>query len=358
MRVALDCMGGDLGPRPCVEGALAACQRFNIEVVLVGNERNLKRLLSTKQKDRKDPRISIVHAEDVVTMEDTPSASLRKRKSSLAVAVKLVKDGEASAVVSPSNTGAFLIHAQTKWRNLPNIKKPAIATLLPTLGDRVVIIDSGAVVDARPHQLVNFAIMGSTYAREVLGRVNPRVGLLSIGEEETKGNELVLGAHQLLKKTGLNFLGNAEGRDIFTGDFDVIVCDGFVGNIVLKTSEALAKTITELLKREAKKSIPTMVGGAMMIPAVKAVKKRTDYDETGGAPLLGVNGVAIISHGSSNAKAIMNALRVAAESVSRKLVVKLDEDLQKYHDRMEKEGISHEVVMGTKPPEISGTDSS
>lgn len=352
MRIALDAMGGDLGPRPCVEGAVAACQRFNIEVALVGKERHLRRFLSAK--GAKDHRITVVHADDVVRMTDTPSASLRKRTSSLAVAVDMVSRGEAAAVVSPANTGAFLIHAQTKWRTLPGIKKPAIATLLPTMHDRVVIVDSGAVVDCKPHQLVNFAIMGSTYAREVLGRVNPRVALLSIGEEETKGNELSIAAHQLLRKSGLNFLGNAEGRDIFTGDFDVIVCDGFVGNIVLKTSEGLARAITDLLKREAMKSIPTMIGGALMVPAVKAVKRRTDYDETGGAPLLGVNGIAIISHGSSNAKAIMNALRVAAESVSRGLVGKLGEDLVKYHGLMEEQGISHEVVTGEKPPEVDG----
>ncbi len=349
MRLAVDAMGGDLGPRPCVEGAIQACQRFNIEVTLVGRERHLKRLLSASQI--RDRRIEIIDATEQVLMTDSPRESLRKKDSSLAIAVNLVKTGEAAAVVSPANTGAFLAHAQFGWRNLPGIKKPAIAALLPTERDRVVIIDSGAVVDCKPHQLVNFAIMGNTYAREILGRVNPRIGLLSNGEEETKGNELVLGAHGLLRRTGLNFLGNAEGRDIFTGDYDVIVCDGFVGNVVLKTAEGLAKAVTEILKKEAKKSVTTMVGGAMMLPAVKALKRRTDYDEAGGAPLLGVNGVAIISHGRSNAKAIMNALRVAAEAVSRRLVARLKEDLERYHDEMERQGISHDVVVGERPPE-------
>jgi len=341
-------MGGDLGPRPCVEGAIAACQRFNIEVTLVGKERALKRLLSAMRVS--DRRINIVNAEDVVTMRDAPRDSLRKKNSSLAIAVDLVRKGECSAVVSPANTGAFLAHAMLSWRTLPGIKKPAIATPLPTLHDRVVIVDSGAVVDCKPHQLVNFGIMGATYAREVLGRANPRVGLLSNGEEETKGNDLTIAAHKLLKKTGLNFLGNAEGRDVFTGDYDVIVCDGFVGNVVLKCAEGLAKTITELLKREAKKSIPTSIGGALMLPAVKAVKRRTDYDETGGAPLLGVNGVAIISHGSSNGKAIMNALRVAAESVSRDLVGHLKLDLARYHDHMLAQGVTREEVAGESAP--------
>lgn len=348
MRIAVDAMGGDLGPRPCVEGAVAACQRFNIEVALVGKERHLKRLLSARRSA--DSRIEIVHADEVIGMADSPRDSLRKKDSSLAIAVRLVKEGHADAVISPANTGAFLAHAQMGWRTLPGIKKPAIAAMLPTLHDRVVVVDSGAVVDCKPHQLVNFAIMGSTYAREILGRVNPRLGLLSNGEEETKGNEVTIQTHRLLRKTGLNFLGNAEGRDLFTGDYDVVVCDGFVGNVVLKTAEGLAKTVTELMKREAKKSASTMVGGALFIPVIKAVKRRTDSDEAGGAPLLGVNGVAIICHGSSNGKAIMNALRVAAESVSRHLVQRLGEDLEKYHAQMEKEGISLDIITGERSP--------
>ena len=337
MRIILDAMGGDHGPRPCVEGAVMAVQKFNIEVTIVGKERHIRRLLSAKGID--DPRIRVVHAGDVVQMTDTPRDSLRKKDSSLAIAVALAKSGEGSAVVSPANTGAFLAHAQMSWRTLPGIKKPAIATLLPTMQDHVVIVDSGAVVDCKPGQLVNFGIMGSTYAREILGRSNPRVGLLSIGEEETKGNEVTVEAHKLLRSSGVNFLGNAEGRDIFTGDFDVIVCDGFVGNIVLKTSEGLAKTITELLKREAKKSVPTLIGGALMYPAVKALKRRTDYDEYGGAPLLGVNGIAIICHGSSNQKAIMNAIRVAAESSQRNLVDQVRKDLTTLHEAMRIKGI-------------------
>jgi phosphate acyltransferase len=348
MRIVVDTMGGDLGPRPCVEGALAAAQRFNIDVVLVGNERHLQRTLSASKTI--DRRISIVHADEVVLMNENPRQSLKKKNSSLAIAVDLVKRGEGSAVVSPSNTGAFLAHALLSWRTLPGIKKPAIAATLPTMHDRVVILDSGAVVDCKPHQLVNFGIMGSTYAREVLGRVNPRVGLLSNGEEETKGNELTIQSHQLLRKTGLNFLGNAEGRDIFTGDYDVIVCDGFVGNVVLKTSEGLSKTLTDLMKREAVKKVSTMVGGVLFRPVVKAVKRRTDYDEFGGAPLLGVNGIAIVCHGASNGKAIMNGIRVAAEAVQRNLVLRLKEDLERYHHEMEEHGVSHDVVMGLRSP--------
>lgn len=328
-----------------------AVQRFDIKVLLVGNERKIRKFLTTL-KHGDDPRIEVVDAPDVVLMTDQPRDSLRKKNSSLAIAVDLVKRGEADAAVSPANTGAFMAHALLSWRTLPGIKKPAIAAMLPTARDRVVIVDAGAVVDCRPHQLVNFGIMGSTYARVILGRDNPRVGLISNGEEDTKGNELTIAAHQLLRRTGLNFAGNAEGRDIWSGEFDVIVTDGFVGNVILKTSEGLAKMVMEQLKREAMKRISTMIGGALMIPAARALKRRTDYDETGGAPLLGVNGIAIICHGSSNEKAIMNALRVAAESHSRKLVAQLAADLQRYHAHLEKSGVSHEVVMGEKPPEF------
>lgn len=351
MRIAVDAMGGDLGPRPCVEGAVLAVQRFNIDVAIVGKERHLRRLLSTKMQNYPEHRIQIIDAEEVVEMTDNPRDSLRKRKSSLAIAVDMVKSGQADAVVSPTNTGAFLAHAQMKWRTLTGIKKPALAALLPTLHDRVVIIDGGAVMDAKPHQIVNFGIMGATYARVVLDRPNPRLGLLSIGEEESKGNEVTIASHKLLKKTGLNFIGNAEGRDIWTGDFDVVACDGFVGNIVLKEAEGLARMITDLMKREAKKSIPTSIGGVLMIPVVKAIKRKTDYDEAGGAPLLGVNGIAIVCHGSSNAKAIMNGIRVAAESHSRKLIHQLQADLDYHHENMEKEGVSHAVVTGEVEPD-------
>ncbi len=339
MRIVLDAMGGDLGPRPCVEGALAAVQNFNFEVIIVGKERHLKRLLSAKKKNHS--RIHIVNAEDVVTMADKPRESLRKRNSSLAIAVNLVKKGEGAAVVSPTNTGAFMAHAVMAWRNLPGIKKPAIATTLPTRLERVAIVDSGAVVDCKPQNLIDFAIMGSTYAREVMGRPNPRVGLLSNGEEETKGNEVVLETHKLLRKAGLNFIGNAEGRDIFTGEYDVIVCDGFVGNVVLKTSEGLAVAIVDILKKEAKKAMATMVGGILAYPAIAALKKKTDYDESGGAPLLGVNGIAIITHGSSNEKAIMNALRMAADSAKCNLVKHLGTDLVKHHEILAKAGVKY-----------------
>ncbi len=343
MRIALDAMGGDKGLRPAVEGAVWAVQKFNIEVILVGHKQKLQRMLDRFQHHEK--RIHIVDASDVVQMTDQPREALRKQKSSMAIAVNMAKDGKADAVVSPGNTGAMLAHSQLRFRNLPGIKKPGIATLLPSLVDRTVIIDTGAAVDCKPRQLVNFAIMGSTYARVVLGRPNPRIGLLNIGEEESKGNEVVLESYKLLRETGLNFVGNAEGRDIFSGEFDVITCDGFMGNIALKTAEGCSKAVVEVIKEEAQKSVSRMVGGALLYPAVRAMKKRFDWEETGGSPLLGVNGISIIAHGSSNSTAIMNALRVASESVSRNLTSCLQEDLLKVHRRM---GDEESYMSGTE----------
>ena len=343
-------MGGDLSPRPAVEGALQAIRRYpDVEVALVGRERHLRRLLKALKAD--EPRLRIVDAPDVITMLDNPSESLRKRKSSLAIATALVQKGEADALVSPGNTGAVVAHCLLSWRCIPPVKKPAIATLLPSAHGRVVIVDSGAVVDCKPHQLLNFAAMGACYAKEILHIQNPRIGMLSIGEEDTKGNELSLAASALLRKTDLNFLGNAEGRDIFTGDFDVCVCDGFVGNIVLKTAEGTAKFVTENLRKEAVKSVLTMLGGLLIKPAVRAIKRRTDYDEMGGAPLLGVNGIAIIGHGSSGPKAFMNAIRVAREAVDCKLPDRVREWLERANLKMETPEIAPEE--SSKPAKTS-----
>lgn len=328
-RIALDAMGGDDGPRPACEGAVDALSRFpGVEVILVGKEQQLRRILAKSRADG-HPRLRIVEAPDTITMHDHPRESLRKTKSSLAVAVDLVKRGEADAAVSAGNTGAVLAHCQLAWRNIPPIRKPGIASLLPSYTGRTVLVDSGAAVDCKPQHLVHFAIMGSAYAQLILNRDRPRVGVMSIGEEETKGNELSLETCRLLKASPLNFVGNAEGRDVFSGKFDVIVCDGFVGNVVLKTAEGAAKFVAESLRKEAMKRWDTKIGGLLFRPAVAAVRRRTDYDETGGAPLLGVNGISIIAHGRSNARAYMNALRVAKEAVERQLLKRLREDLDR-----------------------------
>jgi glycerol-3-phosphate acyltransferase PlsX len=325
MRIALEAMGGDDGPRPAVEGAVLAARRYNLEVALVGRRRHLERLLSALKVD--DPRLSIVDAPDVIGMKESPRKTLSRRQSSLAVATDLVKSGEADALVSAGNTGAVLAHTLFSWRTLPNIKKPAIAAFLPTFGADVIVIDAGANVDCKPHQLVHFAIMGSVYCKYVLRRESPRVGLLSNGEEETKGNEAVLETNGLLRQTDLNFLGNVEGNDVFSGDVDVVVCDGFVGNVLLKSAEGLASLVFRMMKKEVTQSVLAMMGAAAVIPAARRIKKRCDYDEYGGAPLLGVNGVAIIAHGRSNKKAFMNALRVAAECRNLNLVRHLGGEL-------------------------------
>ena len=327
LRVALDAMGGDDGPRPAIEGAVLAAQKHNLEVVLVGKPRHLERLLKAHKVN--DSRISIVEATDVITMEDSPRKTLARKDSSLAVATRLVKEGKADALVSAGNTGAVLAHTLFSWRTVGGIRKPAIATFLPTHEDRVIVIDAGANVDCKPHQLVQFAVMGSAYARHVLRRERPRVALLSNGEEPTKGNEATIEAHQILKTTDLNFLGNAEGGDVFRGEIDVITCDGFTGNVLLKASEGLASTLFGLIKREVRKSVLMSAAAVLMTPAFKAIKRRTDYDEYGGAPLLGVDGVAIVAHGRSNKKAYMNAIRVAAECHQLQLVKRLDEALQR-----------------------------
>lgn len=327
MRIALDAMSGDEGARPAVEGALLAAQRFNIEVALVGKARNLERLLSASKIH--DSRLTIVNADDVISMADTPRKTLARKQSSMAVATELVRAGEADALVSAGNTGALLAHTLFSWRTLPGIKKPAIAAFLPTIENFVIVVDAGANVDCKPHQLVHFAIMGSVYARDVLHREAPRVGLLSNGEEETKGNEVTVETHKMLRQTDLNFLGNVEGNHVYSGDYDVIVTDGFAGNILLKASEGLAAMVFRAIKQEVGKSITTMLGAAMMMPAAKRVKARTDYDEYGGAPILGLNGVVIKAHGRSNKKAYMNALRVAAECYNLGLVRRLREELER-----------------------------
>lgn len=327
MRIALDAMGGDHGPRPAVEGAAAAASRYGIEVVLTGKARYLQRLFAAMKI--RDSRLHIADAAEVVTMHDSPKDSLRKRKSSLAVACDLVARGDCQGLVSAGNTGAVYAHALMKWRALPGIKKPAIATLLPTHYEPVIVIDAGANVDCKPRQLVNFAIMGHVYAREVLHRQTPRIGLLNIGEEETKGNELTLETSRLLRQTPLNYLGHAEGRDIPTGDYDVIVCDGFVGNVVLKTAEGCAQMILHGIRREVRKSLAAMIGYVAMGAAVRRFRRRVDYDEYGGAPLLGLNGVCIICHGASNAKAFKNALKVAREAVSHQLTQHIMEEIKR-----------------------------
>lgn len=317
MRIALDAMGGDRGPTVPVEGAIKALDRTEHEIILVGDGAALEPLLAAR--DVHDRRLKIVHASQVVDMHERPKDSLKKTDSSIQVAMCLVKSGQADAVVSAGHTGAAVASAIMTWRSLPGIHRPAIAWRIPAREIPTVLLDVGATVDCKPIHLYQFAVMGAAFVEHVMGVQNPTVGILNIGEEASKGNEVTYEAAELLKKSRLSFQGNAEGRDILSGEFNVVVCDGFIGNIILKFAEALAQWLMASLKGEVNKSTLATLGALAMRPALQSFKKRIDYAEYGGAPLLGLNGVCIICHGSSNSKAIANAIRVAGEMARQEL---------------------------------------
>ncbi|MDH5203949.1 MAG: phosphate acyltransferase PlsX, partial [Nitrospirota bacterium] len=300
----------------------------DIDIILVGEEPLIKRELDIKKYPHH--RISIKHASQVVKMDESPSAAIRKKKdSSIRKGLELVRDGGADAFVSAGHSGVVMTTALMLLRASHNVDRPAIATIMPTLKAPVVLIDAGANLYCKPENLLQFALMGSTYCRAILQRPEPRVALLSIGEEDTKGNELTKEAFKLLKSAAINFTGNIDGKDIFTGNADVIVCDGFTGNVVLKTSEGLADAIIKMLKREIVDIAMGRIGYLLMKPALRNFKKKTDYDEYGGAPLLGINGTCIISHGRSTAKAIKNALRVAADFSEKKVYEVIATEIEK-----------------------------
>jgi len=313
MKIALDAMGGDYAPAVTIEGAIETVNDFeDIDIILVGDENLLKRELDSKK--HLPGRISVKHASQVVGMDESPAAAIRrKRDSSISRSIELVKSGEAGAMVSAGHSGVVMATALLSLRASAGVDRPAIATIMPTLKAPFVLIDAGANLYCKPENLYQFGLMGSAYCSAILERTEPRVALLSIGEEETKGNELTKESFKLLKKADINFIGNVDGKDIFTGIADVIVCDGFTGNIVLKTSEGLADAIVKILKREIAEQSVGRIAYLLMKSALLSFKKKTDYDEYGGAPLLGINGTCIISHGRSTAKAIKNALRVAAD---------------------------------------------
>jgi phosphate acyltransferase len=334
MRVVLDAMGGDHAPAVNVEGAVETVHECDdLDVILVGDDL----LIQKELRDKRYPsgRISVVHASQVVEMHEPPMAAIRKKKdSSIRVGIGLVKTGKADAFVSAGHSGVVMATSLMMLGTSKVVDRPAIATLMPTLKDTFIMLDVGATVDCNPQNLLQFALMGSTYCRLILGRPDPRVALLSIGEEDIKGNEVTKEAFKLIRKSKLNFIGNIEGKDIFSGMADVVVCDGFIGNIALKISEGLAETILKMLKQEISSVSTGRVGYLLMKPAIRKFKKRTDYDEYGGAPLLGINGTSIISHGRSSSKAIKNALRVAADYAAKKvheaIAAAIEDDL---HDR-------------------------
>jgi len=319
IKVAVDAMGGDHAPAVEVEGAVAAASQLGVHVVLVGPEARLREELA--KHDTSGLSIEIVHASEVVTMEDSVADALRRKKdSSIRVAQRLMHDGAVAGVVSAGNTGAVMAIAKLVAGALSVVDRPALSTVLPTQkGKPAILLDVGANVDCKPLHLEQFAIMGEIYSRAIFGIRRPRVGLLSIGEEDSKGNELTKESFKSLKRAPINFIGNVEGRDIFKGDVDVIVCDGFTGNVALKLSEGLIETFTAMLGQELQKTLSAKVGYIFAQNAFRQFKRRLDYSEYGGAPLLGIKGITIVCHGRSNANAIKSAVRVAHEFCAHKV---------------------------------------
>jgi len=312
--IAVDAMGGDHAPKAEVEGAIRAASSLDVRVVLVGKQEILQRELALHPTARQLP-IRIQNATEVVTMEDSAARAFRAKKdSSIRVACRLPRDGEVQGVVCAGNTGACMATAKMVLGMIQGVDRPALASAFPTLkGTPVIVVDVGANVDSSPQMLAQFAVMGEIYSRIIFRNKSPRVGILSIGEEEHKGNELTKAAFPLLKALPLNFIGNVEGRDIYSGSADVVVCDGFIGNVALKVSEGLVDMITSMLRESLAETVTRKIGYVLSRAAYRDFRKRVDYSEYGGAPLLGVKGVTIICHGRSNANAIKNAIRVAAE---------------------------------------------
>jgi glycerol-3-phosphate acyltransferase PlsX len=331
LTIAVDAMGGDHAPKAEVEGAVQAARALGIRVILVGRSEDLRRELQQYDDYRALP-LEIVHADERVTMEDSAARAVRaKHDSSLRVAARLVRDGSAQGFVSAGNTGAVMVTAKIVQGVIHGVERPGLAGVFPTLaGNPVVVIDVGANVDCSPRMLAQFAVMGEIYSRIVLHRPRPKVGLLSIGEEEHKGNDITRGAMPLLKSLPLDFVGNVEGSDIYSGKSDVIVCDGFIGNVALKVSEGLVDMVKQMLQEALSASITRKIGYALSRSAYRDFKKRVDYSEYGGAPLLGVRGVCIICHGRSNANAIKNAIRVAAEFSSGNVNQRIEDELRQW----------------------------
>ncbi|HEX5735077.1 MAG TPA: phosphate acyltransferase PlsX [Blastocatellia bacterium] len=337
LKIAVDAMGGDYAPANEVEGAIEAARDFGVGVILVGRSEEIQPELDRHRKGRalgssrhwRSSSIEIVDAREVVTMDDPVATAVRrKRNSSIRVAAQLVREGKAQALVSAGNTGAVMMTSKLVIGTLPRVDRPALAAVLPTLTGRgSVILDVGANAECKAAHLYDFAVMGSFYSSVIVGAKNPRVGLLSIGEEEIKGNDLTKEAFKLLKNSHINFIGNVEGRDMFTGLVDVIVCDGFTGNIALKTSEGVVEVLMRLLKQELKASLQAKAGALLTRPAFQKFKQRIDYAEYGGAPLLGIKGVAVICHGRSSSKAIRNAIGVARDYCRGEVNAKIESEL-------------------------------
>lgn len=329
-RIAVDAMGGDYAPDQIVAGALRAQEELGVEVLLVGDPAQIQTSL---HKHASGIQLEIVPADGLVEMHEEPLSGIRRKpNASINVAMSLVKEGRADAVVSAGHSGAAMAAALLRLGRLPGIDRPAIAAVLPTLiaGKPVMILDVGANVDCRPKFLEQFATMGTIYSQYVLGIEQPKVGLLNIGEEPSKGNELALRTHELLAANPqLTFIGNAEGRDVLSGQFDVIVCDGFVGNVLLKFAEAVGEVALQILREELPRGIRGKIGTALLKPNLKQIKQRMDHAEHGGGLLLGVAGVCIVSHGSSQAPSIFNAIRLAKEAIDHQVLERIQDRYQR-----------------------------
>ncbi len=333
MKIALDAMGGDFGPPNLVSGAVMALREYPRidKLFLVGDTTQIE--VELKKQHCNDGRVEIVHSTQVVAMSDKPVESVRRKKdSSISRAVDLVKYEKADAVVSAGHTGAAVAATTIKLRTLPGVERPGIASVIPTESNLFVLIDAGANVDARPIHLLQYGIMGSVYSRHVLRFENPCVGLMSIGGEDVKGSEFTREVFKMLKESSLNFRGNVEGHDLFADPVEVVVSDGFVGNVVLKTCEATGDAIFKWLKHELTKNAKRMAGAYLAQNAFKAIRAKVNYEEYGGSPLLGVNGICIIAHGASTPLAIKNALRVAVESIEHEVNPHIVEEVRRYHE--------------------------
>lgn len=331
-RVAVDAMGGDYAPAEIVAGAVQAARELGIGILLTGPEPVIRGELA--KHDTAGLDLEIVHTDEVIGMDEHPAEAVRaKRRNSISLAHELVRDGRAEAAISAGNSGAVMAAAIFTLRRIRGVERPAFGGVVPSASGQTLVLDMGANTDCKPSYLLQFAVMGAAYMESVFGIRRPRVGLLSNGEEETKGDQLVQQAHQLIKVAAptidLNFIGNVEGRDINAGTADVVVCDGFVGNVVLKLSEGLAKMLLDLIRQELTSGLITKLGAALAMPAFRRLRKKVDYEEYGGVPVLGVNGVSIISHGRSRAKAIKSAIRVAHQAAQAHLPEKIAQGMHR-----------------------------
>lgn len=327
MRIAIDAMGGDSGPSVIIDGALVAARHLQIGLLFAGSAPAITAELARHPAAR-GLDVRVLDTPEAVGMDESAALALRRKpRASVRIAAQAVRDGLADAMFSAGHTGASVLAAHHAFGLLPGVDRPAIATIIPTHRAPAVLLDSGASVGCRPQHLVQFAVMGAAYARVAFGRATPRVALLSVGEEETKGNDLTRDAHQLLKAAPVHFIGNVEGRDVYAGDADVIVCDGFTGNIALKVGEGLVDALSSLLREELASTFGGRVGYALSRQAFRRFQRRVDYSEYGGAPLVGLDGLCIVGHGRSSAKAVANAVTMAARGVEEDLVGRLREDL-------------------------------